>query len=157
MSVDWDKLKTEYVRGGMSYRDIAEKYGLAYGTVRKRAAKGKWTALREQKVKKRDTMVIESRARAEAKLANRMNEAVDMLMEQIVEGVRNRTFSADTQSIRQLVAALKDLKDLKGIRNELDVQEQMARIEKLRRDAAREDENKDIRVVISDGLSEYSK
>ena len=54
----------------------------------------------------------------------------------------------DRRGLRDLTAALKDLKEVKGIMSELDRQEQQARIDKLRRDAVNGDDDDDDTGVI---------
>jgi hypothetical protein len=47
----------------------------------------------------------------------------------------------DTQGIKHLTSSLKDIKDIKGIKSDIDLREQEARIDKLRKDI--DDNNKD--------------
>ena len=81
----------------------------------------------------------------------------DLLLEKIKDGVNDGTLIVDSQSIRQITASIKDLRDIKGMKSELDMQEQMARIEKLRKEATIENESKDIKVIISGDLDDYSE
>ena len=53
--------------------------------------------------------------------------------------------------------ALKNIKEIHMIRSAEDIEEQKARIEKLRKEAASGDKNEPIRVVIDDNLTEYGK
>src|SRR5436853_257980 len=41
---DWGKLRAEYLRGGVSYRELAAKYGLCASTLEKRAKREGWAA-----------------------------------------------------------------------------------------------------------------
>lgn len=64
----------------------------------------------------------------------------------------------DRQGLRQISAALKDIKEIKMLKSELDRQEQEARIANLRKQADKSDDNKEpIQVVLGDELSEYSR
>lgn len=63
----------------------------------------------------------------------------------------------DRNGLKQIAAALKDIKEVKMLKSELDRQEQEARIEKLRKEAAVEKENNEIKVIIAGDLDEYSK
>lgn len=45
--VDWNTVKAEYVAGGISQRAIAEKYGISWSTLQKRAQKEKWAKVRQ--------------------------------------------------------------------------------------------------------------
>ena len=64
----------------------------------------------------------------------------------------------DRQGLKQIASALKDIKEVKMLRSELDRQEQEARIANLRKQADKDDDNKEpIQVIIVDDLAEYSK
>ena len=64
----------------------------------------------------------------------------------------------DRQGLKQIASALKDIKEVKMLRSELDKQEQEARIANLRKQADKEDDNKEpIQVIIGGDLMEYSK
>ena len=71
------------------------------------------------------------------KQANRsakINDVADLLLEKI-----NTTLEmmdvVDSQSIKHFTSALKDIKDIKGIKSDIDLKEQNARIAKLQKDA----------------------
>lgn len=64
----------------------------------------------------------------------------------------------DRNGLKQIASALKDIKEVKMLRSELDKQEQEARIANLRKQADKEDDNKEpIQVIIGGDLTEYSK
>ena len=50
--VSWRKIKAEYIAGGISQRALAEKYGISWGTLRKRANIEKWNTKRKAAEKK---------------------------------------------------------------------------------------------------------
>ena len=57
---------------------------------------------------------------------------------------------------RDITGAIKDLEDTLHIKSAKDLEEQQARIEKLRKEVKEEDDSRKIEVVIADGLEEYS-
>ena len=64
----------------------------------------------------------------------------------------------DRQGLKQIASALKDIKEVKQLRSELDEQEQRARIANLEKQADKESDNKEpIQVIIGGDLMEYSK
>ena len=64
----------------------------------------------------------------------------------------------DRNGLKQIASALKDIKEVKMLRSDLDKQEQEARIANLRKQADKEDDNKEpIQVIIGGDLTEYSK
>ena len=153
---DWKKIKAEYIRG-VSYRRLADKYGVSFSSIQKRGAKEKWTDLRKMSSRKSDEKIVESVASQEARRVDGIQTVADMLLEKIKEGVADGSLIIDSQSIRQITASIKDLREIKGYKSELDMQEQLARIEKLRKEAQTEEESKDIRVVIENSLDDYAK
>ena len=130
-SVDYSKLKKEYLRSDISQRDLAKKYHVSYGTLRKVAAKEQWTELRNKARTKADEKFIDAISDKEAQKAVDIVSVADKLLVKIEELAD--TLVVDTQSLKQLTSALKDLKDIKGYKSEADHLEQMARIAKLQR------------------------
>ena len=153
---DFKKIKAEYIRG-VSYRKLADKYGVSFSTIQKVGAKEKWTDLRKKSSRKADEKIVESVASREAKRVDGIQTVADMLLEKIKDGVANGTLIVDSQSIRQITASIKDLRDIKGYKSELDMQEQMARIEKLRKDVEEDGADKEIKVTIGGDLEVYSQ
>ena len=68
MGADWVKIKTEYISGGISYRDIAKKYGVSFGAVRAHGEKEGWPAQRTAHMQKISTetaqMIVEKTSEA---------------------------------------------------------------------------------------------
>lgn len=62
----------------------------------------------------------------------------------------------DRKGVQELASAIKSLKEVQMLKTELDEQEQRARIEKLRKDAKEEQNDKNITVVLEGGLDEFS-
>lgn len=154
---DWRKIKAEYIRGGVSYRKLAKKHGVSLSSITRRSSKEKWADLRKQSEVKTNTKIVESVASQEAKRVDGIQTVADILLQKIREGVENGSLIVDSQSIRQITASIKDLRDIKGMKSELDMQEQMARIDKLRKEASNEQESKDIRVIIGGDIEEYAE
>lgn len=50
--VNWNKIRAEYIGGGISQRKLAKKYGIAEGTLLDHANKEGWNALRNQTASK---------------------------------------------------------------------------------------------------------
>ena len=63
----------------------------------------------------------------------------------------------DRQGLKQIASALKDIKEVKMLKSELDRQEQEARIAKLQREADGDDDDNEIKVVITGTAKEYAK
>ena len=181
---DWQSIKTEYITTDTSYRKLAQKHGVRYATLQARAKEEKWTELRDQHrtrtVSKSLTKISNKQAaklaRIESvtdKLLAKLEKAVDELDLEIIkkkvkveEGLTETTTEStevveggivDRAGLRQLTAALKDLKEIQMLKSELDRQEQEARIAKLQREAEGEDDDNEIQVVITGKAKEYAK
>lgn len=62
MAVDWLKIKNDYISGGGSYRELAEKYGVLETTLEKKAAKEKWRNLKMTQRVKIEEKLLEKNA-----------------------------------------------------------------------------------------------
>jgi transposase-like protein len=147
--VDWKQIKAEYIAGGTSYRKLAEKHGVSFSTLRKVAAKEQWTELRNKAGAKADTKLIETLSTKEANKAVSIVGVADKLLEKIAE-IADRV--GDPDSIKKLTSAIKDLKDIKGIKSDIDLREQEARIRALEKQTEKTDD--DTQVVITFGSEE---
>lgn len=154
---DWVKIKAEYIAGGISYQKLSEKYGVSFSALRRKAKAEKWTDLRAQSEHKANIEIVENVASQEAKRAEMFDSIADMLLQQIKQDIQDGSIKLSGKGYRDITGALKDLREIKGLKSELDMQEQIARIDKLRKDIADEEENKEIKVVISTDLEEYAK
>ena len=154
--MDWKKIKAEYIAGGTSYRKLAEKYNVPFGTLRRIAKQEEWTQKRTQVEHNVDTGIVDSVSQKETKKAVDIIDVADKLLNKIEELAD--TLVVDTQSLKQLTSALKDLKEIKGIKSEKDLEEQNARIAKLRREAEREDDTiNEIEVVFNAGSEAWNE
>lgn len=157
MADQWKKIKAEYIRGGVSFRKLAEKHGVSFSTLRKIAAKEKWTDLRNKAGAKRDSKIVDSVASQEASKVDKIQTIADRLLEMITERIEEGNLIYDAKDLRSVTASIKDLREIKGMKSELDAQEQIARIEKLKREATADTADKEIRVVIAGDLDEYAE
>ena len=158
MATDWKKIKAEYIRGGISYRKLAEKYGVSFSSISRRMREEKWTDLRKQSESKANAKIVESVAEKETERINMFESIADKLLAQIDKIIEDPEVLMHVKSMRDLTGAIRDLKEIKGFKSDLDLQEQKARIDKLRKEAREESqESKDIKVIISGDLEEYAK
>ncbi len=155
---DWNKLKKEYVKGGVSYRQLCEKYNVPFGTLSKVASKENWAALRKKAGEETDTKLVDAVSEQNAKYGKEIYAVADLLLEKLKQAVEC-TGLLSAQSMRQYTAALRDLKDIKNIRSEADMNEQRARIDKLRKEIDKEDKtgNDGVNVVMSSEMEEYAQ
>lgn len=141
----WKRIKAEYAAGGISLRELSDKYGVSFSTIQKRSMEEKWGNLRKKSRRRAEEKLVDSLAEKEAKRGIDIVDVADKLLGKISELLEEGVYN--TQNIKNLTSALKDLKEIKGFKSELDLQEQMARIAKLQREA-QEDDAKDTTVIV---------
>lgn len=158
--MDWKRIKAEYIAGGISYRKLAEKHGVSFNTLKTRAKEEQWYELRQQKDLKTTTKIVESLSDKDAEKAVDIVDVADKLLNKISEYVEAMPLDliASSQTVKHLTSALKDIKEIKGIKSDADMREQEARIAKLRKEAEREDDTtNEIEIVFNAGPGEWNE
>lgn len=77
MAVDWLAIRNDYINGGGSYRKIAEKYGVPFGSLRSHAEKEEWQKLKSEQLHKISTITAQKTADAIAQ--NEVNRVKRLL------------------------------------------------------------------------------
>ena len=158
--MNWKKAKAEYIAGGTSYRKLAEKYKLPLGTLKRIAHDEDWVGLREQCKAKSVTKIIELESDKQANRMKRLLTVSDKLLQAVEDAVdrfQAGELQLDKGALKSLSGTIKDIKDIQSIKSELDIEEQKARIAILKKQAAADEAvDRDIKVVISTELEEYS-
>ena len=156
--MDFSKLKKEYLKGGTSYRKLAEKYDVPLSTLKTVAGKEGWVELREQTKTKTDLKTIEIISDGEAERARRLLSASDRLLdriEEIIEELTTAEVLMDRTTLKQITGAMLDIQKIQGSKDALDIEEQRARIAKLRKEAEDEEKTNEIGIVIEGGDSSW--
>jgi uncharacterized protein YjcR len=153
--VDWRKIKADYIAGGTSLRKLAEKYGVSFSTIQKKSMEEKWGELRKKNRRKVEEKIIDSVSTKEAEKAVNIIDVADKLLGKISDLMD--AIPLDTQSMKHLTSALKDLKDIKGFKTDADMREQEARIRNLEKQAEADNASKDIEVQFGSEAEEYSR
>ena len=154
--MDWKKLRAEYIKGGTSYRKLAEKYNVSFHTLRKQAAKENWKALRDEVASKTVTKIVEIESTNQAERMKRLLTVSDKLLsavEEAVEQFQAGELLLDKGALKALSGTIKDIKDIQSIKTELDIEEQKARIAILKKQAEAET-NGSTEVSITFGINE---
>ena len=155
---DWQAIKTEYITTDTSYRKLAQKYGVNTTNIAKRASKEKWVEQRNKNANETLSKTLNAISRKQADRAANLISVSDLLLGKVKSLLEmDSELLIDPQSMKHISGVLKDLKDIQMIKSEIDLREQEARIDKLRKDAMVEKENNEIRVTIAGGLDEYSE
>lgn len=139
---NWKEIETEYITKGTSYRKLADKYGLDQATIARMGKKEDWVSKRKHHVSKTQAKVLAADTRQKVSRAEKLNVAADLLLEKVVALVGNGDpLDMDTQGMKHISGVLKDLKDVYMVKSQKDLEEQEARIAKLRREAEREEDS----------------
>ena len=175
--MDWNEIRKEYIQGGISYRELATKYGVPLKNLARRAKDEKWVELREQANHKAATKTVDTVARQNAKVDDRINRLANRLIDKLEKAVdeldvktvtmkttmktgpakvtteykkldKETEGPVDKGGLQQLTNTLRDLKAILDVRSELDRKEQEARIDKLRREADKADSGGDKTVTV---------
>ena len=154
---DWQAIKTEYITTNTSYRKLAQKYGVSYQAICHRSKEEGWIVLREQHLNDTVSKTVDKISKQKANRAAKIHSVADKLLNKI-EAMVDGEKPLDTKAIRALTAAVKDLKEIQGVKSDLDEKEQKARIANLEKQADKTDDNKEpIQVIIDGDLIDYSK
>ena len=153
--MDWKRIKAEYIAGGTSYRKLAEKYGVSRSKLQAKATSENWVDLKSQTQAKTESKIVEAVSDQESEKAVNIIDVADKLLGKISELMD--AIPLDTQSMKHLTSALKDLKEIKGFKSDADMREQEARIRNLERQAEADNASKDIEVQFGSEAEEYSR
>jgi len=152
--IDWSAIKTEYITDPtVSYRKLAQKYGVSYVQIGNVGRDEKWVELRKQHLDNTFTKTVEAVESAQVDRAKKIQTVADKFLNKI-EAMADRE-GILPKDMRSLVAALKDLKEIHGARSELDEKEQRARIANLEKSV--NPENKETATLVVEGLPEEFK
>lgn len=149
--MDWTAARDEYIQGGVTYRQLAAKYSVPLRTLGKRAKAEDWVGLRQQVIDKSATLAADAAAQAKADMATRIYDSAGLMLEKVLDALQNARTPKD---IRALTAAVKDIREIVGIKSAGDQAEQEARIAALRSKADRDDDGKNAAQLVISGLPE---
>ena len=152
---DWQAIKTEYITTDTSYRKLAQKYGVSYVQIGNVGREEKWVELRKQHLNNTLTKTVEAIENAQANRAKKVQTVADKLLNKI-ESMVDRP-GMMPKDIRSLVAAVKDLKEIQGVKSDLDEKEQRARIANLEKQANKDDSGAGGPTLVVEGLPEEFK
>ena len=173
--MDWLKIKTEYITTDISYRKLAEKYGINYSVLGARGRAEGWVEQRTQFQDKTHTKTVEKIAEKKARQAAKVEDLADKLLIKLDQAIEELDLKVTTHKVkveegniettmeykvaeeggtvdraglRQLTAALKELQVIKGEVTDLERREREARIEALRKAAMTDSDDDDTGVIL---------
>lgn len=153
---DWQAIKTEYITTDTSYRKLAEKYGVSRVQIGNVGKEEKWVELRRQHLDRTVSKTVAAVETAQVNRAKKIQFVADKLLNKI-ETLADRPGMLP-KDVRSLVAAIKDLKEIQGVKSDLDEQEQRARIANLKKQTEKDEDTAGvIEVVFAAGPEEWNE
>jgi transposase-like protein len=143
--VSWRKIKAEYIAGGISQRKIAEKYGVPFGTLQRRARVEKWNAKRQkaedrtvEKITQKTADEVADNAvmlqRIKAKLLRKLDGMIDAYPDRNVAEMRqNENGTILIYRMKDIAAVYAALED-KTVKASVDIEDLTPLTELLRDD-----------------------
>ncbi len=153
---DWEKIKAEYLTTEISIRDLAQKHGVHYTTIAKKASKEEWQTQRQQQANKTLTKMLAADTKQKVDRATRLKTVADKLLDKVEVLVAQDDYLS-AAAIKNLSDALKNIKEAQMIRTQEDIEEQKARITKLQNEATKVESDKSITIKLEGGLSDYAQ
>lgn len=170
--IRWTKIKTEYITGTVSQRELAKKHGVSYSLLSDKSRAEGWVALRREHQGKTVAKAAEKISDRKAdQMAQELTAAAGELLDMVRKGIRNldRPVREHKETIEQegittstewitldqpdgyvdlrgakaAGNALRDVYTVLGLKTELERQEQEARIAALRAKAAAQEGDQD--------------
>ena len=156
----WDKLRLEYISSSdVSIRGLEKKHNIPYSMIRTRCQNEKWLDQREELKKQamdKSIDLVSGHQAEECSRAFRLANKVMDKLEAVVDRIAPEEESA-TREIKNVTSAIKDLKEIGVFRSAMDRMEQMARINKLRKDAEEDQKDTTITVRFEGDMDEYGE
>lgn len=142
----WASMKNSYVIEGKGYRALAKTYQVPYSQIRSRANGEDWSAERDAYKKLVQEKALDKIADDNAEKISKAFRVADKILDKLELSVE-LLVPEDRDGLIKCANTLKSLKEIGVFRAELDMLEQQARIDKLRKDAA-SDEKKDNTLIV---------
>lgn len=156
----WAAAEHDYVYERIPYRKLAEKYGVNFTTISRYAKKHDWVAKANEHTKNlqsayrnAESEAIDKATETISGIQDKYLDAMDKLIDQICATLE---LPLKPMDLRAVALALRDYTDLKQIRNPLDIEEQRARIAKLKKEAEAEVVTGDYGIVLLPPVREVS-
>ena len=154
----WAKIRADFLATGKSYPELAAEYGVSISTLKKTAAKEAWTLdkgkvdgkaernrkkepepRREPEPEPQEALSVptdEEIIEAKQQRLDKFFEITDGMMDRIQDAIQSEDVITP-YALKLLASALRDLREMQGLnRTQLDIEEQRARIAKIRSETA---------------------
>lgn len=160
LPVDWRAIKTEYITGNISMRELAEKHNIPFRTLRNRAQEEQWGANKSKTRARQEQRTLEKVVEQEstnlAKTDEKYFRILDKLFDKAEKLVANTEILTPTM-LKDMATTMKYLKECKSIKSEADMREQDARIRKLEQELNADNKDTTVIVRIDDDANKWNK
>lgn len=131
--VNWLAIKNEYINTNISYRKLAEKYGVSFNTLKDKAVKENWKSLRDAQHNKITTTTQQKTAEKIAskeadriarivsladRLADKLEQAIDQADQYVVKNSKKMTmitYNSENLPVMNITSEKVELKQASGI------------------------------------------
>ncbi|MBP3661103.1 MAG: hypothetical protein J6I89_06905, partial [Oscillospiraceae bacterium] len=112
---NWAEIRAEYIYTDISTRDLAEKAGVPYQTLKKRATREGWTQLRSAMAAEVDAEVRKAVVEESVDRHKRIMDITDTIAEKLKLRAERFTGMENPAAFKDLLSAVKTLMDVQGI------------------------------------------
>lgn len=145
MSKKYEPIKQEFIQSNVSLRELAEKHGVSYSTLRKVASAENWTEKRNSVVAKAEQKLLAKTADKRAQDGLTVYSVAAKLLKKamtIADGNLN------AKQLHELTGALKDIKDITGVMSAEDAERKRLELDKLRKEVESSGSGADDSIVV---------
>ncbi|MBQ8603896.1 MAG: hypothetical protein IJ410_03510 [Oscillospiraceae bacterium] len=113
-SIDWVKIRNEYICSGISQRELANKYNLSLSTLSKRAKKEDWVGKRQVQQNKTAAKMRQKSKDAQVEKRLTQLERLSRLTDKLIDKVELAMEQLDKYVLMETTSTVKDEKLKKG-------------------------------------------
>ncbi len=148
---DFNKVKAEYIAGGITLRELSEKYKISLSNLKKKAANEKWSELRTEAEQKTNEEIIAAVAKKGSKSCLKTTEKINKICNELLDSIYNNfgDFTGTPKNCKAVSDILKNINEIVGQKTNLDIKEQKLLIKKLKKEISAEKTDNSIKIEIS--------
>ncbi|MBR3844330.1 MAG: hypothetical protein IKM39_02355 [Clostridia bacterium] len=154
--MDFAQMKNRYIQGGVSYRRIGELFDVPYDLVAKTGRKEGWVALRKEALAQ-GRNAPEKSGQALCPVCNHGQKVAltaDCLLDRMLKTIQQAE-KIESGAFKQYTSALKDLRDIKGVKHPMELREQQLKLEGLQQKNEKTEEIQEILVTVQGGEDDW--
>ena len=145
---NWKRISTEYITGDIAMCPLAKKYNVPITTLKDHARRERWSERRREYREEAGIKAVKSPAReavpasekiepkaTDVERIDRVFYAADLLIDRVIDVLEKEKY-LDGKELSAIATAISRAKEIKHIRDALDIREQEARIATLEKNAS---------------------